>query len=154
MENESLVAPSEKPIGLSSDHAGYEMKLYVISLLKKAGIPYKDFGAFSNESVDYPDFGHPLAIAVENGEVYPGIAFCGTGNGINMVMNKHQQIRSCIAWTAEIARLCRQHNDANILTIPARFVTETQISEMLLAFLNTKFEGGRHQLRIDKIPCV
>lgn len=154
MELESLFFKSEKPIGLASDHAGYEMKLYIISLFEEKGIAYKDFGTNSTASVDYPDFGHPLAIAVEKGECYPGIAICGTGNGINMVLNKHQGIRAALCWNAEIARLVRAHNDANILVLPGRFVSENEVYQMLVAFLSTPFEGGRHQKRIDKIPCI
>ena len=106
-----------------------------------AVIPYKDFGTYSTESCDYPDFAHQLAQAVEAGECYPGIAICGSGNGINMTLNKHQGIRAALCWTAEIAHLARQHNDANILVMPGRFIGT-----------DTSFEGGRHQRRIDKIP--
>jgi ribose 5-phosphate isomerase B len=151
-ESLSLFFQSEKPIGLASDHAGYEMKQYIISLFEKKGIAYKDFGAFSTESADYADYAHPLAMTVEKGECYPGIAVCGSGNGINMTLNKHQGIRSALCWNAEIARLARLHNDANIMALPGRFVSEEEVYNMLVAFLNTPFEGGRHQRRIDKIP--
>ncbi|GAB6012847.1 ribose 5-phosphate isomerase B [Viscerimonas tarda] len=155
METEalSLFSQSEKPIGLASDHAGYETKRYIISLLEEKGISYKDFGTYSTESADYADYAHPLAIAVEKGECYPGVAVCGSGNGINMTLNKHQGIRAALCWNAKIARLARVHNDANILTLPGRFVSEEEVYQMLVVFLNTPFEGGRHQRRIDKIPC-
>lgn len=139
-------------IGLSADHAGFELKEYVKSLLDARGIAYKDFGTCSLESCDYPDFAHPLAIAVEKGEVYPGISICGSGNGIAMTLNKHQDIRAALCWEKEIAKLARAHNDANILVMPGRFVSKEEATEILNAFLDTPFEGGRHQKRIDKIP--
>ena len=148
----SLFDNSEKPIGIASDHAGFEAKQYVISVLKEKGIPYKDFGTYTPESCDYPDFAHPMASAVENGECYPGIAICGTGNGINMVVNKHKGIRGALCWTPEIAYYARLHNDANVLSLPGRILSESEIYDILVMFLNTQFEGGRHQLRIDKIP--
>ncbi len=143
-----------KVIGIASDHAGFELKQRIMDWLDSNGYIYKDFGAYSTESVDYPDFGHPLALAVENGDCYPGIALCGTGNGINIVLNKHQGVRAVLCWTPEIARLCRAHNDANILTLPARFLTEQEVLEIVSTFLETPFEGGRHALRIQKIPCM
>ncbi|SFU51964.1 ribose 5-phosphate isomerase B [Porphyromonadaceae bacterium KHP3R9] len=149
----SLFDNTEKPIGLASDHAGYAAKQVVIRLLTEKGIPFKDFGAYSEESSDYADFAHPLAIAVENGECYPGIAICGSGNGINMAMNKHRNIRSALCWNREIATLARAHNDANVLALPGRMLTEQEIYEILVAFLNTPFEGGRHERRVNKIPC-
>ena len=139
-------------IGLCSDHAGYEMKEYIKTVLDDLGLPYKDFGTYSAESCDYPDFAHPLALAVEKGEIYPGIAVCGSGNGIGMTLNKHQGIRAAHCWQEEIARLARAHNDANILVIPGRFITQEETKKCVAAFLNTPFEGGRHQRRIDKIP--
>ncbi len=139
-------------IGLCADHAGFTMKEFIRGLLDKKGIAYHDFGTFSAESCDYADFAHPLALAVEKGEVYSGIACCGSGNGINITLNKHQGIRSALCWTEEIAHLARQHNDANILSIPARFIPENEIEKMIDTFLSTPFEGGRHQKRIDKIP--
>ena len=151
---QALFAQSEKPIGIASDHAGFEVKSYIISLFEEKGIAYKDFGAYSTESSDYPDFAHPLAIAVENNECYPGIALCGTGNGMNIALNKHQGIRSALCWNAEIARLVRAHNNANVLVMPARFLTQEEVYDILVTFLNTPFEGGRHQRRIDKIPCM
>lgn len=148
----SLFATSEKPIGICSDHAGFEMKKYIISLFEEKGISYKDFGTFTSESCDYPDFAHPLAIAVEKGECYPGIGLCGTGNGINITLNKHQGIRSALCWNEEIAKLARLHNDANVLVLPARIIANEEAYNILVTFLNTPFEGGRHQKRIDKIP--
>ena len=142
-----------KPIGLASDHAGFEAKQYVISVLEEKGIPYKDFGTYSEESMDYPDAAHPLALAVENGECYPGIAICGSGNGINMTMNKHPGIRSALCWSKEIAFYARAHNDANVLAMPGRYLTHEEIYKILVTFFNTQFEGGRHQRRIDKIPA-
>jgi len=153
MESMSLFAQSEKPIGLASDHAGYEMKMYIISLFEEKGITYKDFGAYSTESSDYPDFAHQLAIAVQESECYPGISVCGTGNGMAMALNRHEGIRAAICWSEEISELARAHNDANILVIPGRFVSEEETYRILVKFLNTDFEGGRHKRRIDKISC-
>ncbi|MDD2513231.1 MAG: ribose 5-phosphate isomerase B [Proteiniphilum sp.] len=149
----SLFDHSEKPIGLASDHAGFAAKQYIIRVLEEKGIPYRDFGAYSEESSDYADFAHPLALAVEKGECYPGIAICGTGIGISMAMNKHQGIRCALCWNKEIASLSRAHNDANVLSFPGRFLSEEEIYEILVTFLNTPFEGGRHERRIRKIPC-
>lgn len=139
-------------IGLCSDHAGFELKEYVKQILDAKGLPYKDFGTYSSDSCDYPDFAHPLAVAVENGEVYPGIAFCGTGNGIGITLNKHQGIRAALCWEEEIARLARAHNDANVLVLPGRFISKEEATKAVDVFFNTPFEGGRHQRRIDKIP--
>jgi len=139
-------------IALSSDHAGWERKQVVIKYLEKLGIEVKDFGAYSPESSDYEDWAHPMAEAVENGDFPIGISLCGSGNGINMTVNKHQGIRSALCWIPEIAALARQHNDANILSIPARFVTDEQAIAIVDAFLNSEFEGGRHLTRINKIP--
>jgi len=150
----SLFDYSENPIGIASDHAGYDSKQYIIKILEEQGIPYRDFGTYSKESTDYPDYAHPLASAVENGECYPGIAICGTGNGINMTVNKHQGVRAALCWSKEIAYYARTHNDANILSIPGRFLSEEEIYEILVTFLNTPFEGGRHEKRINKIPCA
>lgn len=141
-----------KVIGLACDHAAYELKEYLKTVLDSKGIEYKDFGCFSSESVDYPDFAHPLAEAVESGECYPGIAMCGTGNGISMTLNKHQGIRAALCWNEEIARLARQHNNANILSMPARFISKEEAVKIMEAFLSSDFEGGRHERRIKKIP--
>ena len=147
-----LILQPNKPIALCSDHAGYATKQVVIEYLKSQGIEYKDFGTYSEESCDYPDFAHACAEAVESGECYPGIGICGSGEGINMTLNKHQGIRSALCWKEEIARLARQHNDANVLAMPGRFLTNDEAIAIVKAFLSTEFEGGRHQRRIDKIP--
>lgn len=139
-------------IGLCSDHAGFDLKEYIKQVLTERGIPCKDFGTYSTDSCDYPDFAHPLANAVETGEVYPGIAICGSGNGISMTLNKHQGIRAALCWIEEIAALARAHNDANVLVMPGRFISKEEALKALDAFLNTPYEGGRHQRRIDKIP--
>lgn len=139
------------PLGIACDHAGYDMKQYLLEVFKQKKIEVKDFGTTSTQSVDYPDFAHPLALAVENGEVYPGIAICGSGNGINITLNKHQGIRSALCWANEIASLARQHNDANVCVMPGRFITKEEALFITDKFLNTEFEGGRHQLRVDKI---
>lgn len=136
------------------DHAGYELKNILQGYLEANSIQYDDFGTFSADSCDYPDFAHPCAKAVEAGNNYPGIAMCGSGNGIAMTLNKHQGIRAAICWNPELARLARQHNDANILVLPARFISPVEAIEILEAFLNTDFEGGRHQRRIAKIPAL
>ena len=140
------------PVALCSDHAGFETKQAVIKYLESQSIPYKDFGTYSTESCDYPDFAHPCAEAVEKGECYPGIAVCGSGEGISMTLNKHQGIRAALCWIPEIASLARQHNDANVLAMPGRFVSNDEAIEMVKTFLSTAYEGGRHQRRIDKIP--
>lgn len=145
---------TDKPIGLASDHAGYEIKKYLISLLDTEGIKYIDFGTYSTDSVDYPDFAHKLGAAIDSGECEYGIAVCGTGNGINMALNKHQKVRSALCWNTEVARLVRLHNDANVLTLPGRFVSQKEAYDMVKVFFDTDFEGGRHQNRIDKIPCI
>lgn len=150
----SLFNNPEKPIGIGSDHAGFRRKQFILNLLKERGVPFKDFGTYSMESCDYPDYAHPLAIAVENGECYPGIAVCGSGNGINMTVNKHQGIRAALCWNSEIAYYARAHNDANILTVPGRFLSDEEVIEILDTFLKTPFEGGRHERRINKIPCI
>jgi ribose 5-phosphate isomerase B len=139
-------------IGLAADHAGFLMKEFIKLALDKRNIAFHDFGAFGTESADYTDFAHRLAQAVENGEVHIGIACCGSGNGINMTLNKHQGIRAALCWTEQLSMLSRRHNDANVLTIPARFVTQDETEKMIDAFLSTPFEGGRHARRIAKIP--
>ena len=141
-----------KPIALCSDHAGFDTKQAVIAFLKEQGIEYKDFGTYSTESCDYPDFAHPCAISVESGDCYPGIAICGSGNGINMTLNKHQGIRAALCWEPELAQLARAHNNANILVMPGRFISNEKALEIVKTFLSTDFEEGRHQRRIDKIP--
>lgn len=140
-----------KTLGLSCDHAGYELKEFIKQVLDSKGFTYKDFGTYSAESCDYPEFAHALAHAMEAGEVYVGIAICGSGNGISMTLNKHQEIRAALCWEEEIARLARAHNDANVLVMPGRFISRETAEKALNAFLNTPFEGGRHQRRVDKI---
>ena len=141
-----------KTIGLASDHAGFELKEFVKQWLEQKGWEYKDFGTYSTASCDYPDFAHPLAEAVEAGECYPGIAICGSGEGISMTLNKHQGIRAALCWIPEIARLARQHNDSNVLVMPGRFIDTATADQIMTEFFNTAFEGGRHQARIDTIP--
>ena len=141
-----------KTIGLCSDHAGFELKEQVKAWLESKGLSYQDFGTHSTDSCDYPDYAHPMAQAVEAGNVYPGIAICGTGNGIGMTLNKHQGIRAALCWNAEIAQLARAHNDANVLVMPGRFISWDEAKKVLEVFFATEFEGGRHQRRIDKIP--
>ncbi len=147
-----MILQAEKPIALCSDHAGYATKQAVIAYLEQAGIAYKDFGTYSEESCDYPDFAHPCAEAVEHGECYPGIGICGTGEGVCMTLNKHQGIRAALCWKPEIAALAREHNDANVLVMPGRFISNDEALEITKVFLNTEFAGGRHQRRIEKIP--
>lgn len=139
-------------IALCSDHAGYELKSIIEGYLEANGREFEDFGTFSAESCDYPDYAHPCALAVESGKCYPGIAMCGSGNGIAMTLNKHQGIRAALCWTPELAELARRHNDANVLVLPARFIPAEVALAIVDTFLNTGFEGGRHQKRIDKIP--
>ena len=139
------------PIGLASDHAGFETKEFVKTILDAKGLSYQDFGTYGTTSVDYPDFAHPLAFAVEEGRCSLGIAVCGSGNGINMTLNKHQGIRSALCWNEEIAALARQHNNANVCVMPGRFIDSVCVTAIVEAFLTTPYEGGRHQARIDKI---
>ena len=139
-------------IALGSDHGGYALKCDIIQLLEKLGHEYKDFGCYSTESCDYPDYAHPLAEAIEKGELPRGIAMCGSANGITITLNKHQGVRAALCWIEEIARLARQHNDANICVMPGRFIDHDTARRIVEAFLDTDFEGGRHQRRIDKIP--
>lgn len=142
-----------KKIAIGGDHAGFEYKAELIKLLTAEGYEVKDFGPFSNASCDYADFAHPVASAVENQEFKLGILLCGSANGVAITANKHQKIRAGLAWNTEVAALVRLHNDANVLCIPARFVTFEEAIEITNVFLETQFEGGRHQLRIDKILC-
>lgn len=140
-------------IAICSDHAGYDLKQDVINYLNDKQVKaLKDFGAWSSVSSDYPDFAHPMASAVELGEFDFGISICGSGNGISMTVNKHPGIRAGLCWTPEIARLARLHNNANVLSLPARFISKEEAFAMLDVFFSTDFEGGRHQARIDKIP--
>ena len=140
-----------KCIGFACDHAGFELKTFLMEYMKQKGYEIKDFGTNSAESCDYPDFAHPLARAVESGECI-GFAICGTGNGISMTANKHQGVRCALCWDVEIAALARMHNDANICGLPARFISKELAVEIAETFLKVKFEGGRHERRVKKIP--
>ncbi len=142
----------ERKIALASDHAGYRLKEKIKRYLIDNGYNVKDFGCFSEESTDYPDFAHPAARAVESGEYEIGFTVCGSGNGINMTANKYQGIRSALCWNEEISRLARAHNDANICALPGRFINEAEALLIVNTFLKTGFEGGRHKRRIEKIP--
>lgn len=139
-------------IGMASDHAGFEYKSKLITLLRKKGFEVVDFGTDSPVSCDYPDYAHRLASAVEQGQVDCGIALCGTGNGMGITLNKHQGIRAGLCWNSEVARLIRAHNDGNILVMPARFISYAMAVRMVNTWLSTSFEGGRHQRRVNKIP--
>ena len=140
-----------KKIAIASDHAGYFLKEKILNYLINQKYDVKDLGTSSEEAVDYPDFGHPLANAVSGGEYELGISICGTGNGINMVVNKHPGIRGALCWNEEISRLARAHNNANICALPARFISESEAYLIVKTFIETSFDGGRHQKRIDKI---
>lgn len=142
-----------KPIAIGCDHAGFEYKEDIISFLEGKGLEYKDFGTFTTDSVDYPDFAHPVASSVENDETAFGILLCGSGNGVAITANKHQNIRAAICWGEELAELARKHNDANIICIPSRFVREGDVEKMIEIFIHTDFEGGRHSRRKEKIAC-
>lgn len=139
-------------VGLASDHAGFELKQYVKEYLTQRGEEYKDYGCYSEESCDYPDFAHALAIGMASGECSQGIAICGSGEGISMTLNKHQHVRAALVWQPEIAHLTRQHNDANVLVMPGRFITTNEARAIIDEFFQTPFEGGRHVRRIEKIP--
>jgi ribose-5-phosphate isomerase B len=141
-------------IGVASDHAGYELKTKVIKHLESKGCVVHDFGTDSAESVDYPDYAHKLASAVESSSCQFGIAICGSGNGVNMTVNHHRKVRGALCWTPEIAALARQHNDANIISLPARFIEASIALQMVDVFLSTDFEGGRHQRRVEKIDLA
>lgn len=138
---------------IGGDHAGFELKAQLLPYLLEKGYEVDDKGAYSAQSVDYPDFAHPVAQAVESGKADMGILICGSANGVAMAANKHEKIRAAIAWKNELAELARSHNDANILCLPARYISVDEAKEMVDTFLNTPFEGGRHQRRVDKISC-
>ena len=142
-----------KPVAIGSDHAGFDYKEDLISFLEAKGLPFKDFGTHSRDSVDYPDFAHPVAESVESGESSFGILLCGSANGVAITANKHQGIRAALCWGEEIAKLAREHNDANVICIPSRFVREGDAEKMVNIFMNTAFEGGRHANKINKIAC-
>ncbi|MCT4561862.1 MAG: ribose 5-phosphate isomerase B [Crocinitomicaceae bacterium] len=144
---------SKQMIPIGCDHAGFQLKQVIIDHLTAKGYELKDFGCYSEESIDYPDFAHPVASMVEENEGMLGILLCGSGNGINMTANKHQGVRSALCWKKEIAELARQHNDANILTLPARFLEQAEALEIVDIFFATAFEGGRHANRVAKISC-
>lgn len=144
---------SELTIALASDHAGFALKNQVRLFLEDNGAKVQDFGCYSNESCDYPDYAHPLAEAVEKGEYEFGIVICSTGNGICMTANKHQGIRAALCWEKRLAQLARQHNNANVLGLPANFITVPQALDIVATFFQTDFEGGRHERRVNKIPC-
>jgi len=140
-------------IAIGSDHAGYQLKEKVKEYLYKKDIEFKDFGPFSEDRADYPDFAHPVATSIENKECSLGILICGSGNGINMTANKHQEIRSALCWQEDIAEMARLHNNANIIALPARYISEEIALKCVEIFLNTEFEGGRHEGRVNKIRC-
>lgn len=140
-------------ISIGNDHAGPDYKKAIVKFLEEKGIEVKNYGTDTTDSVDYPDFVHPVATDVENGAADLGIIICGSGNGAAMTANKNQKIRAALCWTKEITALARQHNNANVLSIPARYTSIQQAIEMVQTFLDTPFEGGRHQTRVDKISC-
>ena len=140
-------------IAIGCDHAGYDMKERLKKNLEGKGINFQDFGAFSLDSVDYPDFAHAVAAEISSGNFDAGVLICGSGNGISMTANKYNGVRAALCWTPEIAELARLHNDANILSLPARFITQEQGVEILEKFIETSFEGGRHERRVNKINC-
>jgi ribose 5-phosphate isomerase B len=140
-----------KPIAIGSDHAGYDYKEDLISFLEARDLSFTDFGTHSKDSVDYPDFAHPVANAVESGKAAFGILLCGSANGVAITANKHKGVRAAICWGEELAKLAREHNDSNIICIPSRFVREGDAEKMVQLFMNTLFEGGRHRLRVEKI---
>ena len=142
----------KQKIAIAADHAGYILKEKLVIYFTREGYEIKDFGCFSEESIDYPDFAHPAVASVEAGNFDFGITICGSGNGINMTANKYPGIRSALCWNEEISRLGRAHNDANICALPGRFISESEAILIVKTFLATEFEGGRHKRRIDKIP--
>lgn len=148
-----FVFDSASPIAIGCDHAGFEYKTALLSWLSGKGFQVKDFGTFSTDSVDYPDFAHPVASAVEKGEASFGILLCGTANGVAMTANKHPNIRAALCWQNDVAQITRQHNNANIICIPARFVALPLAQQMIDLFMTTPFEGGRHANRVGKIAC-
>jgi len=142
-----------KPVAIGSDHAGYDYKEMLISFLEGKGIAFTDYGTYSKDSVDYPDYAHPVASAVEKGEAAFGILICGSANGVAITANKHQGVRAAICWGEELAQLARAHNNANIICLPARFIRESDAEKMVATFITTEFEGGRHANRVNKIAC-
>ena len=148
-----FVFEASKPIAIGSDHAGFEYKAALIKWLTGKGFIVKDFGTYSLDSVDYPDFAHPTAASVESGEAAFGILLCGSANGVAITANKHQQVRAGLCWENDVAKLVRLHNNANIICIPARFVALALAEQMIEIFMSTPFEGGRHATRVNKIAC-
>jgi ribose 5-phosphate isomerase B len=143
-----------RPVAVGADHAGFEYKSQIVRFLEEKGLAVRDFGTNSPDSTDYPDFAHPVSLAVESGEASCGILVCGSANGVAVTANKHQGIRAAICWLTEIAVLARKHNNANIICVPARFVSVDSALEMVDTFLTTSFEGGRHAKRVEKIACM
>ena len=141
-----------KKVGLACDHAGFPLKQFVLTYLEKKGYPVEDFGTYSDQSVDYADFAHKLADAIESGDVYPGIGICGSGEGLAIALNKHQGVRAGLVWNTDIACLIRQHNDANCIVLPGRFIDNKTAEAILDKFFTASFEGGRHERRVQKIP--
>jgi ribose 5-phosphate isomerase B len=150
----NIFVDMNKSIGLAADHAGFELKEYLKKKLLEWGYTVHDFGTNSEQSVDYPDFIHPLAAAMRKGTINRGLVICGSGQGVSITANKYSIIRCALSWTPEIAKLSREHNDSNVLALPSRFISEAVAVETLQFFLNTEFEGGRHQNRINKINPV
>lgn len=140
-----------KTIGIACDHAGYALKKFVIEYLESHNMPYKDYGTYSDVSCNYPEFAHALGEAITNGEGYPGIAICGSGEGMSMTLNKHKSVRAALVWTPEISQLVRQHNDANVLVMPGRFIDNKTAEKIMDEFFRTPFEGGRHAKRVEMI---
>ena len=143
-----------RPIAIGSDHAGFDYKVELIRWLNQKGFRMQDMGVYENKSVDYPDYAHPVASSVENGESAFGILLCGTGNGVCMTANKHQDIRAAMCWDSDVAKLVRQHNNANVICIPARFIALELAKTLIEIFIETTFEGGRHARRVEKIACA
>ncbi len=149
----SYVFDASLPIAIGCDHAGFDYKTAIVKWLTEKGFPIKDFGTYSADSVDYPDFAHPTALSVENGEAAFGILLCGSANGVGITANKHQGVRAGLCWQNDVAQLTRMHNNANIICIPSRFVALALAEQMIELFMNTPFEGGRHTTRVEKITC-
>ena len=142
-----------KIVPIGADHAGFQLKKKIVKSLQDKGFDVQDYGCDSDASIDYPDYGHPVASMVEKNEGMLGIVICGSGNGINITTNKHQGVRSALCWNKELVAFAREHNNANVLALPARFISEENALEMVEVFFTTPFEGGRHKRRVDKIPC-
>jgi ribose 5-phosphate isomerase B len=149
MMNETF--KKRRKIGIASDHAGYGLKTYIIAKLEECGYEIIDYGTSSKDSVDYPDFGHPLGKAIDTEECESGIAICYSGNGIGMVLNRHRNVRAALCWNSDIAALARQHNNANVCVLPGHFVSEKEAGDIVTLFLSTPFDGGRHLRRVEKI---